>query len=235
MAHLSSLSQFKLDGTTIVDGAAVNRLAPAEYRRNHGQGHGITKFVNGNSAVVYALGSSETRRGPVGNDLRSWEIEIPFADDVFWPLYLRHTLRPVTHTYHDKVLDAQHFDGNGSELNFYLSRQVLGVGYSQAGGLGVNSGLAELLRVYRLDTGAAYTVVDAAPGAGEVQLIRVGTYAYRNLLFNAAPPNTQGVIYVEAYFLYRVAVNAPYVMVRRNGNGEYAATVLPIRELGEAA
>jgi len=236
VAHLSSLAQFKLDGTTIVDGDSVNRLAPAEYRRNHGQGWAVSQFINGSAAVVYALGSSETRRGPAGNALRAWEIEIPFADDVFWPLYLRHALRPVSHTYHDKVVDGQCFDGDASAVDFYLSRQVLGVGYSQTAGLGVNSGAPESFRVFRLDTGAEYTVVNVAPAvATEVRLWRTGTYAYRRLEFNTAPPNTQGVIWCQGYFLYRVAVNVPYVAVRRNGNGEYAATVLPIRELGEVA
>lgn len=240
MGHLTLTTQFKLDGATIPDGATANRLAPADYSRGQGQGLGITTYLNGNKSQTFRLGGSESRVGPTNVAKRAWSIAADTVDDTAWPTFLRRATRGVNHTFHDKVLDGESFDGNATWTECYLSRQVLGVGYAASAGLGVNAGAAESFRVYNETTGVAYTVVTGgAPGAGQVRLYIAGEGTltrdpYRRLTFNAAPGNVQGVIWCEGFFLYECSAGIPGISVARNRSGEYLATSITLQELGGA-
>jgi len=211
MALLQTIADppaFRLNGIQIVDGNSVDRLAPS-FSKRVDHGYATQRTLTGAYAVTNRLRTFNSRRSPVRGTQYTWTINVRFCDETLFPLIQRISERPIATKFHDKLDAFEFMDGDASTTTFYLQggREILSTAHTASGGIPANTGgTAESLTITRLDTGANYTVVyDTAPTVGtEVRVNTTGTDAFKELIFNTAPPNVQGVIQVRYWPLYPV-------------------------------
>lgn len=150
----------------------------------------------------------------------------------------------LTATYaHNMVTGARDYcrlTVDGTSTVCRLKRQILGAGYTRTAERGVNGGAAAIDIQVRDYAGTVYTVdYGGAPIAGHVAVTVAGTYAWRELTFNAADiaaipaANRQDAIRVRAVWLYRVRAEMGEIGFEPGGGNVCVWPIAEIEELGE--